>query len=98
MAAAIRLSIPAPQPTSTTCSPASRGPAPKGLPAPVRDKLVAALNKALNDPALQKRFADLGSTAPQGTDQGPVALQKLVEADMARLSPVLKAAAAAGAQ
>ena len=69
--------------------------APKGLPAPVRDKLVAALKSALDDPAIQKRYADLGSSAPQGADQGPDALQKLVEADMARLSPVLKAAAAA---
>ena len=68
--------------------------APKGLAGPVRDKLVAALNKALDDPAIQKRYADLGSTAPQGADQGPAALQKLVETDMARLTPILKAAAA----
>ena len=68
--------------------------APKGLPGPVRDKLVAALNKALDDPAIQKRYADLGSTAPQGADQGPAALQKLVETDMARLTPILKAAGA----
>ena len=69
--------------------------APKGLPGAVRDRLVAALNKALDDPAIQKRYADLGSTAPQGAAQGPAALQKLVEADVARLTPVLKAAAAA---
>ena len=68
--------------------------APKGLAQPVRDKLVAALNKALDDPAIQKRYADLGSTAPQGADQGPAALQKLVETDMARLTPILKAAGA----
>ena len=68
--------------------------APKALAGPVRDKLVAALNKALDDPAIQKRYADLGSTAPQGADQGPAALQKLVETDMARLTPILKAAAA----
>ena len=67
---------------------------PKGLPPAVRDKLVDALKKALDDPALQKRYADLGSTAPQGAAQGPDAMQKLVEADMARLTPILKAAGA----
>ena len=71
---------------------------PKGMPGPVREKLIAALNKALDDPAIQQRYADLGSTAPLGADQGPAALQKLVETDMARLSPVLKAAAATGLQ
>ncbi len=67
---------------------------PKGMPQPVRDKLVAALNKALDDPAIQKRYADLGSTAPQGAEQGPAALQNLVEAEMARLTPIIKAAGA----
>ncbi len=67
---------------------------PKGLPPTVRDKLVAALNKALDDPAIQKRYADLGSTAPQGAEQGPAALQKLVEAEIARLTPIIKAAGA----
>ena len=67
---------------------------PKGMPQPVRDKLVAALNKALDDPAIQKRYADLGSTAPQGAEQGPAALQRLVEAEMARLTPIIKASGA----
>jgi hypothetical protein len=36
----------------------------------------------------------LGSTAPQGTQHGPEALQKLVETAMACLTPILKAAMA----
>ncbi|MDX2157829.1 MAG: tripartite tricarboxylate transporter substrate-binding protein [Hyphomicrobiaceae bacterium] len=67
---------------------------PKGLPGPVRDKLVAALDKALEDPQIKARFTELGSTAPIGADRGPAALQKLVEAEMARIAPVLKDVAA----
>jgi tripartite-type tricarboxylate transporter receptor subunit TctC len=69
--------------------------APKGLPADVRAKLVDALSKALDDPDVVKRYAELGSTVPQGAERGPDALQKLVESEMARLTPALKAAAAA---
>lgn len=68
--------------------------APKGIPADIRDKLVAAVNKALDDPEIQKRYVDLGSTAPTGADRGPEGLQKLVESEVARITPVLKAAGA----
>ena len=69
--------------------------APKGTPKDIVDKLVGALNKALDDPATIKRYVELGSTAPQAADRGPAALQKLVESEMARITPVLKEAAAA---
>jgi tripartite-type tricarboxylate transporter receptor subunit TctC len=66
---------------------------PKGLPQEVVDKLLAALEKALDDPAIQSRYAELGSTAPKkGADRGPEGLQKLVESEMARITPVIKAA------
>jgi tripartite-type tricarboxylate transporter receptor subunit TctC len=68
--------------------------APKGLPKDIQDKLLDALSKAMDDPALIKRYEDLGSTAPKGADRGPEGLQKLVEAEVARITPVLKAAAA----
>ena len=68
--------------------------APKGTPKAIVDKLVGALNKALDDPATVKRYAELGSTAPQGADRGPAGLQKLVDSEMARITPVLKAAMA----
>ncbi len=68
--------------------------APKGIPADIRDKLIAAVNKALDDPEIQKRYVDLGSTAPAGADRGPAGLQKLVESEVARITPVLKAAGA----
>jgi tripartite-type tricarboxylate transporter receptor subunit TctC len=69
--------------------------APKGTPKAIVDKLSDALSKALDDAHVAKRYAELGSTAPQGADRGPAGLQKLVESEMARITPVLKAALAA---
>jgi tripartite-type tricarboxylate transporter receptor subunit TctC len=66
---------------------------PKGLPQDIQNTLLAALGKALDDPAIIKRYEELGSTAPKGADRGPAALQKLVESEVARITPVLKAAA-----
>jgi tripartite-type tricarboxylate transporter receptor subunit TctC len=69
--------------------------APKGTPKAIVDKLVAALDKALDDPHVVKRLAELGSTTPKAADRGPAGLQKLVESEMARITPVLKEALAA---
>jgi putative tricarboxylic transport membrane protein len=66
--------------------------APKGTPKEIVDKLVAALNKALDDPAVKARYVDLGSSAPEGADRGPAGLQKLVESEVARVTPIIKAA------
>ena len=68
--------------------------APKGTPADIIAKLSAALNKALDDPVTVKRYVELGSTAPEAAERGPEGLQKLVESEMARITPVLKEAAA----
>ena len=69
--------------------------APKDTPEPIVKKLVDALNKAHDDPAVKKRLAELGSTGPNPADRGPAGLQKLVESEMARITPVLKEALAA---
>ena len=69
---------------------------PKGLPADIRTKLVDALGKALADENTRKRLADLGGVVPSAAGQGPTALQSLVEAEVARWTPVLKAAGAVG--
>lgn len=68
--------------------------APKGLPKDIKDKLVDALSKALDDPTIASRYTELGSTAPKGADRGPAGLQKLVESEVARITPILKAAGA----
>lgn len=66
--------------------------APKGTPKPVMDKLVAALQHALKDPAVKERFNSLG-TAPVPIEQGtPDALRKKLTAEIAKWAPVIKAA------
>ncbi|TMJ33789.1 MAG: tripartite tricarboxylate transporter substrate binding protein BugD, partial [Alphaproteobacteria bacterium] len=66
--------------------------APQGTPNDIVDKLAAALSKALDDPAVQARYVELGSSAPNSAERGPPALQKLVESEVARITPVIKAA------
>jgi len=68
--------------------------APKGTPQAVVNKLAAALDKALDDPALQKRMVELGGTVPPKADRGPAALAKVLKTDIARWNPILKTAAA----
>lgn len=69
--------------------------APKGIPADVKAKMVEAVKKALADAGTLRRYEELGSTAPTGADVGPDGLQKLVESEVARITPVIKASAAA---
>jgi tripartite-type tricarboxylate transporter receptor subunit TctC len=66
--------------------------APKNTPPEIITKLSAALNKALDDQTVHKRYVELGSTAPEAAERGPAALQKLVESEIARITPVIKAA------
>jgi tripartite-type tricarboxylate transporter receptor subunit TctC len=66
--------------------------APKDTPKEIVAKLVDALNKALDEPSVRARYVELGSTGPQGADRGPAGLQKLVESEVARITPVIKAA------
>jgi tripartite-type tricarboxylate transporter receptor subunit TctC len=66
---------------------------PADLPRDVTDKLVEALSRALDDPANKRRYVDLGSTAPEGGERGPAGMQRLVESEVARITPVLKAIA-----
>jgi tripartite-type tricarboxylate transporter receptor subunit TctC len=65
--------------------------APKGTPKDIVEKLADALSKALDDAAVKKRYAELGSTGPEGADRGPAGLQKLVDSEIARITPVIKA-------
>jgi tripartite-type tricarboxylate transporter receptor subunit TctC len=66
--------------------------APKDTPKEIVDKLADALAKALDDPTVKARYVELGSSAPKGADRGPAGLQKLVESEVARITPVIKAA------
>jgi len=70
--------------------------APKDTPKEVTAKLVDALDKSLSDENTRKRLLELGGIIPEGADRGPQALQKLVESEVARWTPVLKAAGVVG--
>jgi tripartite-type tricarboxylate transporter receptor subunit TctC len=68
--------------------------APKGTPKEIVDKLVDALGKGLEEPAVHKRLADLGADIAEPKRRGPQALAELVKSEVARLTPILKAASA----
>ena len=70
--------------------------APKGTPKDVVAKLNAALSAALDDPATRKRLLDLGSVIPDQKGRTPEALGELVTSEVARWTPILKAAGATG--
>lgn len=66
--------------------------APKGTPKPVLDKLVDALDKALDDEATRKRMLVLGCDIPEKPKRGPAPFLALVKSEIARWSPIIKAA------
>ncbi len=66
--------------------------APKGTPKPIVDKLSAALDKALDDAATRKRLLELGSDIPGKDRRGGPALAALVKSEIAKWTPVIKAA------
>jgi tripartite-type tricarboxylate transporter receptor subunit TctC len=66
--------------------------APKGAPKDVIIKLSSALDKALDDPSVRKRLADLGGSIPSKQERTPISFARLVKGEVARWSPILKAA------
>ena len=73
------------------CAPFYAAFAPKGTPKEVINKLAAALNKGLDEPAVQKRLSDLGAIIAEPDRRGPKALAELVHSEVERLTPILKA-------
>ncbi|MBI3702545.1 MAG: tripartite tricarboxylate transporter substrate binding protein BugD [Rhizobiales bacterium] len=63
--------------------------APKGTPAPVVAKLNEALNVALSDPDVVKRFADLGYTVPPPAERGTAHFDKLYKDEVVLWAKVL---------
>jgi tripartite-type tricarboxylate transporter receptor subunit TctC len=66
--------------------------APKGTPRATIDKLAVALDQALDDPGVQTRLADLGGSLPSKGERTPAKFSSFVKAEIARWSPILKAA------
>ncbi len=65
---------------------------PKGMPKPVLDRLVGALQDAVRDPDVKKRFADLGATTMPPEKATPAALQAHLKAEIDRWGPLIKKA------
>jgi tripartite-type tricarboxylate transporter receptor subunit TctC len=61
-------------------------------------KLNETLVKALDDDATCKRLLELGSVIPDKPGRSPEALANLVKSEVARWTPILKAAGAVGTQ
>ena len=66
--------------------------APKGTPKPVIDKLVSAMQTALADADVQKRFAELGAVTYPKDKQTPAALQAHLKAEIDKWAPLIKKA------
>jgi len=65
---------------------------PKGMPKPVTDKLVSALQETLKDETVKKRFAELGATTYAPDKATPAALQAHLKAEMDKWGPLIKKA------
>jgi tripartite-type tricarboxylate transporter receptor subunit TctC len=66
--------------------------APKDTPKEIVASLSAALDKALDDDATRKRLLELGSDIPGKERRGGEALHTLVKSEIAKWTPVIKAA------
>ncbi|TMJ01686.1 MAG: tripartite tricarboxylate transporter substrate binding protein BugD [Alphaproteobacteria bacterium] len=66
--------------------------APRRTPPDIVKKLNAALDQALDDPSVQKRVGDLGGTVPAKGERSAEAFAAYLKAEVARWSPILKAA------
>jgi tripartite-type tricarboxylate transporter receptor subunit TctC len=65
---------------------------PKGVPKPVQDKLVAALQGAVVDPAFKTRLADLGGAPVPLAQANPESLRTLVKSEIDKWTPIIKKA------
>jgi len=66
--------------------------APKGIPAPVLEKINAALRFAMQDPTVKQRMADLSSDIPPLDKITPQGLKNHLEAEIAKWDPIIRKA------
>jgi tripartite-type tricarboxylate transporter receptor subunit TctC len=61
---------------------------PKGAPPEIAEKLTAAVNAALADPEVQKRFDNVGIVKPRAT--GPKFLEKYLKDEIEKWGDILR--------
>ena len=66
--------------------------APKGTPAPILEKINAAMRAAMQDPMVKQRLADLSSDIPSSDKMTPAGLKTHLEAEIAKWGPIIKKA------
>jgi tripartite-type tricarboxylate transporter receptor subunit TctC len=64
--------------------------APKGTPKPALDKLVSALQIAVQDPAFKARLADLGAEPVPLAKANPESLRALLKAEIDKWAPIIR--------
>jgi len=65
---------------------------PKGTPKFMIERINAAVQKAMQDPAVAKRLADIGADIPAPEERSPQALGRLVNAEIDKWVPLIQAA------
>jgi len=65
---------------------------PKGTPAAIVNRINAAVQKAMVDPDVAKRLAQIGADIPPPEQRSPAALGQLVSAEIDKWTPLIKAA------
>lgn len=66
--------------------------APKGTPAPVLEKLNAALRAAMDDPTVKQRMVDLSADIVPADKMTPAGLKTFLESEIAKWGPVIRKA------
>lgn len=64
--------------------------APRNTPKPIVDALVGALQKALKDPVLANRFAELSMSPVEEERATPAALERLLKAEIDKWDRIIK--------
>lgn len=63
---------------------------PKGTPATIVTRINSAVQKAVTDPAIAKRLAEIGADIPPPEQRSPQALGQLVNAEVDKWVPLIK--------
>jgi tripartite-type tricarboxylate transporter receptor subunit TctC len=65
---------------------------PKSTPPAIIERINAAMQKAMEDPTIAKRLAEIGADIPPPAQRSPQALRQLVNAEIDKWVPLIKAA------